>query len=138
MSAVPAILICADAVKVNANLVWEATGRGPNTFSVPLVAADDENADHTTTPTHWLAQDMSATAELAVTWLATTNGDLPQISGVWGVDGVISAEDAMAACGGGNLQVYSAGGLIEGNAAIEWRDAILAGRNLRIRPDEPI
>lgn len=69
---------------------------------------------------------------------ATTNGDLPQISGVWGVDGVISAEDAMAACGGGNLQVYSAGGLVEGNAAIEWRDAILAGRNLKLRPDEPI
>jgi hypothetical protein len=137
MSAVPAILICTDAVKTDANLVWNATGRGPNTFSVPLVA-DDENATYETPATHWLAQDMSATAALAVTWLGMTNGDLPQISGVWGVDGVISAQDAMAACMGGNLQVYSAGGLIEGNAAIEWRNAILAGRGLIIRPDEPI
>jgi hypothetical protein len=137
MSAVPAILICTDAVKTDANLVWNATGRGPSTFSVPLVA-DDENATHETPATHWLAQDMSATAALAVTWLGMTNGDLPQISGVWGVDGVISAQDAMAACMGGNLQVYSAGGLIEGNAAIEWRNAILAGRGLIIRPDEPI
>ena len=138
MSAVPAILICAHAVKADCNLVWDATGRGPSTFSVPLVAADDDEADYTTTPTHWLAQDMSATAELAVSWLGTTNGDLPQISGVSGVDDVISAEDAMAACGGGNLQVYSAGGLVEGNAAVEWRNAILAGRNLKLRPDEPI
>lgn len=138
MSAVPAILICTDAVKTDCNLVWNATGRGPNTFSVPLVAADDETATYETAPTHWLAQDMSATAELAVTWLAMCDGDLPQITGVWGEEGVISAQDAMAACGGGNLQVYSAGGLIEGNAAIEWRNAILAGRNLKLRPDEPI
>lgn len=138
MSAVPAILICAHAVKADCNLVWDATGRGPNTFSVPLVAADDTEADHTTTPTHWLAQDMSATADLAVIWLAVTDGDLPQINVVWGVDGVISAEDAMAACGGGNLQVYSAGGLVDGNAAVEWRNAILDGRNLKLRPDEPI
>lgn len=138
MANVPTILICAHAVKTDCNLVWDATGRGPNTFSVPLVAADDDEADHTTTPTHWLAQDMSATDTLAVTWLAMTEGDLPQINGVWGEEGVISAPDAMAACGNGNLQVYSAGGLVEGNAAIEWRNAILAGRNLKLRPDEPI
>ena len=42
----------------------------------------------------------------------------------------------MAACGGGivNLQVYSVRGLVEGNAAVEWRKAILAGRNLTLRP----
>lgn len=137
MAAVPAILICTDATKADCNRVFDATGRGPATFSVPLVALDDDGATWETPATHWLAQDMSATAELAVTWLAMTDGDLPQIGGVWGENGVISAQDAMAACSGGNLAVYSAGGLVEEQQAIEWRNAILAGRNLKLRPNEP-
>lgn len=138
MAETPTIIITTDAAKVDVNRVFDATGRGPATCSVPLVAADDETATYETPATHWFGQDMSATDDLAITWLAMTEGDLPQINGVWGEDGVISAQDAMAACGSGNLQVYSAGGLVEGNAAIEWRNAILAGRNLKLRPDEPI
>jgi len=57
---------------------------------------------------------------------------------VRGVDGVMGAGEGVGACGGGNLQVYAAGGLVEGNAAVEWRNAILDGRNLKLRPDEPI
>lgn len=141
MANVPAILVIKDSKKANANLVFDAMGRGPATFSVPLVAADDDDADHTTTPTHWLAQDMSATDTLTTVWLAMTDGDLPQIGGVWGENGVISAQDAMDAMGGGKFQVYSAGGLdvdANPNAATDWRESVLAGANLKRRPDAPL
>lgn len=138
MTTVPAILICTNAVKDDCNRVFDATGRGPTTFSRAMVAADDDTATYLSTPTHWLAQDMSATDDSTITWLAMTDGDLPQISGVWGEGGVISAADAMAACGGGNLNVYSAGGLLDETAVLAWRNSVIAGAGLKFRPDEPI
>lgn len=138
MTTVPAILICTNAVKDDCNRVFDATGRGPATFSCAMVAADDDTATYLSTPTHWLAQDMSATDDLTITWLAMTDGDLPQISGVWGEGGVISAAAAMAACGGGNLNVYSAGGLPDEAAVLAWRDSVIAGAGLKFRPDEPV
>jgi hypothetical protein len=137
---VPAILICTNTAKTNANRTWDAIGRGPNTFSVPLVAGNDANATHETEPTHWLALDMDATTERAVTWLGITQGNLPAPNGVWGEDGVISAQDAMAACMNGNVHVHSWGGGDSNNTTErdQWKAGILTGRNLKLRPDEPI
>jgi len=137
MANVPAILICADAKHTDCNRTFDAIGRGPNTFSVALVAASDDSATYQSPATHWLGQDMSATDELTSIWLAMTNGEMPAITGSWGEDGIISEVDAVAACTSGNLQVYSAGGLIDSAAAMAWRNAVLEGAGLKLRPDEP-
>jgi len=138
MAETPTIIITTDAAKVDVNRVFDATGRGPATCSVPLVAADDETATYETPATHWFGQDMSATDDLAITWLAMTQGDLPLISGTWGEDGVISAQDAQAACMNGNLWIFSAGGIQTTQERDNWRDSVIAGMGLKRRPDEPI
>lgn len=82
---------------VNINLVLEAMGRGPGniTRKATTVAAPAWNA----TPTHWYMSDQGVTPEFQAQLLGFSNGDLPPLPEgvVWGVDGVISASDALAA-----------------------------------------
>lgn len=137
MSNLPAIVICAAAHVTNANLVWEAMGRGPNNISRKMCAIDPE-ATWETPATHFMMQDMSAQDTNVAIWQGLCEGDLPPISGVWGEDGVISAGAAQAACGGGNMQVYSAAGLETSQQATDWRDGVFLGVGLQFVPDEPI
>lgn len=127
----PVVCIVTAAAKVDADLVWLAMGRGPNTFDRKLTT--DPAATPSSPATHWLTADSSSLVSDVAAWQALANGDLPQISGVWGVDEVISAEDAMAATSGANLQVYSASGDVE---PLDHCNAILASRGLYWVPPE--
>lgn len=123
----PVICICTAAVVTDINLVWEAMGRGPGTFSRKLT--DDPNATPESVPTHYLMSDASTDSATVAEWQAMTSGNLPQTPEgvVWGVDGVISAEDAMNAVDGANLQIYSAAGDV---TPLDHANGILAGRGL--------
>ena len=130
MTTQPVVCIVAAAAKDNANLVWAAMGKGPDTFSRRLAAASGINEN--STPTHYLMADSSCSVEDVAAWQAMANGDLPQISGTWGQDGVIEAADAQAACGPSNLQVYSASGDV---VPLDHANAILSSRGLAFIPD---
>ncbi len=136
----PRITIIKESVKDNMNLICEAMGLGTPYFTRKLCAINPL-ADHTTPPTHYLAQDMSAQDHEAVVWIAmAVEADLPAIQGIWGENDIISAQDAQETLTPGNLQVYTAGGLDQstGAAATAWRDGILLGAGLQFVPDEPI
>lgn len=137
MSNLPAIVICTAAVRANVNLVWEAMGRGPNNLSRKLCSIDPE-ATYETPATHYLMQDMGATDSDVAIWQGLCENNLPPIEGTWGEDGIIEAGDAQAACGGGNMQVYSAAGIVTPQQRDEWRDGVLLGAGLQFVPDEPI
>lgn len=131
MTTQPVICIVTAAAHVNANLVWAAQDRGPDTFSRKLTT--DDPATPESVVTHYLMADSSCSVEDIAAWQALANGDLPQIAGVWGEDGVIGAADAMAATNGANLQVYSASGDVQ---PLGHANAILASRGLSFVPDE--
>jgi hypothetical protein len=138
MSGLPCIMIAKAAVRTNVNLVLEAQGRGPGSLSRKMCAIDP-NATWETPATHYMMQDMSATDTLVASWQAACNGDLPDIgTNVWGQNGIISSIDAQTACGNGNMQVYSAAGLVSGEDATNWRDGTFAGIGLQFVPDMPI
>jgi hypothetical protein len=131
MTTQPVICIVTAAAKNNANLVWAAMDRGPDTFSRKLTT----DADPTTssTVTHYLMADSSSSVTDVAAWQALANGDLPQIDGTWGVGGVIEAADAQAATSAANLQVYSASGDVQ---PLDHANAILASRGLGFVPEE--
>jgi len=131
MTTQPVICIVTATARADANLVWAAQGRGPDTFSRRLTT--DSPALSNSTVTHYLMADSSSSVEDVAAWQALANGDLPQISGVWGVGGIISAADAMAATTGANLQVYSASGDV---VPLDHANAILASRGLGFVPDD--
>lgn len=130
MTHVPSILIVTEANHVAVDHVLEAQGCGAGAFiqgrhlvavgtSTPIVAR--------------LCQDMSATAELEAAWRAyAASGDLPQISGVWGEEGVISAADAQAASSG--LTVHSVAGDIPPN----WTASVIASHGYAFEPEPEI
>jgi len=130
MSTEPAILIVTEAHHVAVDAVLEAQGRGSGTFingrrlvasgtSSPVVAR--------------LAQDMSATGDLTAAWIAyAATGDLPDIAGVWGEDGVISASAAMAAHDGLTVHSYA------GNAPTNWTASVLASHGYAFEPEPEV
>lgn len=127
----PAILIVTEAHHAAVDAVLAAQGRGAGTFtngrrlvasgtSGPVVAR--------------LAQDQSATDSLTAAWLSyAASGDLPDIDGVWGEDGVISAADAMAAHSG--LTVHSYSGAAPGG---DWTGSVLASHGYAFEPEPEI
>lgn len=131
MSNQPIVCIVAADAKADANLVWAAWGKGPDTFSRRLT--DDENPTTSSTVTHYLMADSSTSVEDVQIIQGFANGDLPPISGSWGQDGVIEAADAQAAISGANLQCYSASGNV---VPLDHANAILASRGLSFVPDE--
>jgi hypothetical protein len=137
----PRIVIVTAAALTDINRICHAMGLGTGYIGRKL-CAEDPQADHTTSATHYLVNDMSAQVDDDPIWQGMANdADLPPIAGVWGEEGVISAQDAQAALTFGNMQVYTAAGMdLDSNpsAAIEWRNGILTGRGLQFVPDEPI
>lgn len=137
MSGLPCIMIAKAGPHTNVNLVLEAQGRGPGNLSRKMCAIDP-NATWETPATHYMMQDMSATDTLVAEWQALCNGDLPAIPGQWGQDGVISSLDAQTACSNGNMQVYSAAGLVSLEDSTAWRDGTFLGVGLQFVPDPPL
>lgn len=137
MSNLPCIMIAKAAVKDSVNLVLEAQGRGPGNLSRKMCPIDPL-ATYETPPTHYMMQDMSATDALVTSWQAACSDHLPSIIGEWGQDGIISSLEAQTACGAGNMQVYSAAGLVSGEDATAWRDGIFLGVGLQFVPDAPL
>lgn len=130
MTSVPCILIATVAHADDLSAVLEAQGRGANTFQNGrrLVASG------TSSPVvAYLQQDMSATAALEDAWRAyADSGDLPEITGVWGENGVISAGDAQAAKAG--LSVHSVAGVVPE----DWAASVLAGHGYDFEPEPEI
>lgn len=128
----PSILIALEAQHVALDAVLQAQGQGAGTFiqgrrvvaagtSGPVVAR--------------FAQDMSATPELEASWRAfAQTGDPPEIAGVWGEDGVISAADAQTAAAG--LFVHSIASQQEVPAG--WAEAVLAFHGWQFEPEPEI
>lgn len=130
MTHVPSILIVTEEHHIAVDRVLEAQGCGSGAFiqGRHLVAVG------TSTPIlARLCQDMSATAELESAWRAyAASGDLPQISGVWGENGVISAADAQAASSG--LTVHSVAGDIPPN----WTASVIASHGYAFEPEPEV
>lgn len=130
------VCLVTDAKKVDINLVFAARGLGPETFSRKVCAIDPEATD-ATPPTHWLMSMANGNAEELAILQAMTEGDLPPLPEyvVWGEDGVISAQAAMAATDGAVFQVYSCAGDVE---PVDHVAAVLASRSLQYVPDPPL
>lgn len=133
----PFIAIVADAKKININLTFSAMGWGPETFSRKCCAID-AGATPATPPTHWLCSAAAGYTDADVAMLQQmTAGNLPPLPQgvVWGVDGVISAADAMAATDGSVFHVYSAAGQIQ---PVDHAAAVLASEGLQYVPEPEI
>lgn len=133
MTSQPCVGVVKAADRDNTNKVWEAWGKGPGTFSRKLTT--DANPTTSSTVTHYLFADSSTSVEDVAIIQAMANGDLPPLPTgyAWGVDGVISAVDALAAIDGDSLQCYSASGNV---TPLDHCNAILASRGLKWVPDE--
>ena len=127
--------IGAIAAVTNINLVLEAMGRGPNSLSRP--ATTNPAPTWETPPTHKYMSDQGVTGEFAGILLGFANGDLPPLPDgvVWGVDGVISAEDALAAITADNFAFAS---FNEAFTPGEQVAAALDARGLTVVPDPPL
>lgn len=130
MANLPTLCIVTAAVKDNVNAVWEAMGRGPSAFIRKVTTQAPPNANATTT--HYLMNDESAIKADVDAWQALASGDLPQITGSWGVNGVIAAATAQAACAAANLQCYTASGNVTPS---EHAAGVLSGRGLYLQDD---
>ena len=133
MTTQPCVGIVKAADKTNANLVWVAWGKGPDTFSRKLTT--DASPTPGSIVTHYLFADSSTSVEDVAIIQAFANGDLPPLpdGAAWGVDGVIGAADGLAAIDGDSLQCYSASGNV---TPLDHCNAILASRGLKWVPDD--
>lgn len=103
----PIIMIAEAGSRAAIDAIGEALGRGPTSVIVPMIADPavvgydaDTNGPWPDPPTHFGGFDDSTEKPIADVWLAVSNGILPEeLPGgrEWGVNGVISYEDAMAA-----------------------------------------
>ena len=130
--AVPCIVLCPEAQAANLSKVFEAMGRGPNTFSSGRkVCAKSGSATSSTPPTHRLTQDNSATAELEDMWRKMAAGDaMPQV--IWADHGLTEQEANAAAQ---SMTVQSVAGQEAQNVSAE---SFLDGLNLQFVPDPAI
>lgn len=130
MNYVPCILVVTEAHHVAIDRVLEAQGRGAGSF----VQGRQLVAIGTPGPVLGrMCQDMSATDAIESAWKAyASSGDLPDIGGVWGADGVISAADAQAAHVG--LTVHSVAGAVP----TDWAASVLAAHGLTFAPEVEI
>ncbi len=104
--------------------------------AVQMLCAVATDATWETEPTHYLMSAAGAHDTDVAIWQAMTAGNLPPLPEgvVWGVNGVISAEDAMAASDGSVFHVYSAAGEIE---PVDHAAAVLATEGLKFVPFPP-
>lgn len=140
----PYIILCTAAAQPNARLAMAAIGMGPENFSRTL-APTTPAPTSSTPPTYYLTQDMGGTDDLVVLLNAMTLGVLPEndVNGnpiAWGEGDVISEADAIAAFGGGNVQLRPASGLVlvngvpDATARDNWRDDTLTVMGLTFIP----
>lgn len=108
--AINVIGIATAAAVDNVNLVLEAMGRGPGNISRKATTVADPAWD--ATPTHYFMSDQGVTPEFQAQLLGFANGDLPPLPEgvVWGEEGVISAQDALAAIASPNFSFASFSG----------------------------
>jgi hypothetical protein len=108
--AINVIGIATAAAVTNVNLVLQAMGRGPGNISRKATTVADPAWD--ATPTHYFMSDQGVTAEFQAQLLGFANGDLPPLPPgvVWGEEGVISAQDALAAIASPNFSFASFSG----------------------------
>jgi len=127
--------VCTAAALVNVNAVLEAMGRGPG--NITRKATTVANPDWTATPTHWWMSDQGVTPEFQTQLLGFSNGDLPPLPDgvVWGVNGVISAADALAAI---TAQNFAFAAFNDGFSPGEQVNAALSALGLYIIPFEEI
>lgn len=121
----------------NARLTLGAMGLGFGGFSRPLVASDDDEATPASTPLAYCQMDASADSGLVSTLQALCYGDLPQIAGQWGEDGVIAASAAQTAFGSNNVTIVSAAGLADEDRAA-WIAGNLANLGYKFRPEPEV
>jgi len=102
--------IATAAAVTNVNLVLQAMGRGPGNISRKATTVADPAWD--ATPTHYFMSDQGVTPEFQAQLLGFANGDLPPLPEgvVWGEEGVISAQDALAAIASPNFSFASFSG----------------------------
>lgn len=131
---IPVVLIGKAATIINLRKVWEAQGQGPSAFGRKLCAINPA-ATYETPATAYLMSDAGVANDLVTAWQQMPNGNLPQIEGVWGVDGVVSAADAMEATNADNLHVYTASGDI---SPPDHANAVIASEGYQYVPDEPL
>ena len=130
------VLIVAENNVTDLNRVFAVRGMGPDNVTRKLCAVDP-GATYETPATHRLMSDAAGDGTELAILQAMTQGDLPPLPEgvVWGEDGVISAADAMAACHGSVMQVYSCAGDVE---PVDHVAAVLASRGLQFVPDPPL
>lgn len=131
---VPSILIALEADHIALDQVLAAQGQGSGTF----IQGRHVVAIGTSSPIlARLAQDMSATPELEASWRAfALTGDLPEIAGVWGENGVISAADAQAATVG--FKVHSVAQHPDVPIPPNWAENVLAYYGWEFEPEPEI
>lgn len=134
MSTLNVIVIGAAAYVANINAVLEAYGRGPDNLSRKLTTVADPA--WTETPTHFFMSDQGVTEDFANVLLGFPNGDLPPLPNglVWGVNGVISAADALAAIDGANFKVFVSSGDVTPAAQVA---AAISAEGLYVIPFNP-
>lgn len=148
---VPTAMIVTAASRVAVNLIAEALGNGPGVFGVRLTtdpAAKDYDADVLGTfpgvPTHYGTMYAVLEKPFADRWLDISNGILPtELPGgrEWGVGGVISYADALAAVTPtGKLKCYLGSDSVPAydmfwGAVGGWRDPVDDTLRLRKFPD---
>lgn len=130
------VVVTSAVARTNANRVWDALGRGPNTFSQPLSSNGQAPA------THYYGHDV-IDGDMAEQWSELVNGTLPE-SVTWGESGVISEADALAAVTAGNVRVNVATPLYDaltapgGITAAQHRATAFAAYGLMEFPPEEI
>ncbi|MEQ3625998.1 MAG: hypothetical protein ABNH26_08825 [Celeribacter sp.] len=133
MSTMPCIVICPQDKADHLSKVFEAMGRGPNSFVTGRkVCAKDPAATQSTPPTHRLIQDMSATAELEDMWRKMAAGEaMPQI--IWSETGLVTESEAVASAL--SMTVFS----VAGAEATNWGpEGILDQLGLQYVPEVEI
>ena len=108
MARIPCVVVCPENQAEKLSIVFDAMGRGPDSFTQGRkVCAIDPDATPSTPPTHRAIQDMSATVELEDMWRKMAAGDaMPQV--VWADVPNITESTAIAAAQ--SMTVYSVAG----------------------------
>ncbi|MGN6487251.1 MAG: hypothetical protein ACTHLT_05440 [Devosia sp.] len=86
--------------------------------------------------THFFMSDQGVTEEFVTVLLGFPNGDLPTLpeGKDWGVDGVISADDALTAINGANFKVFVSSGDVSPAAQVA---AAVGAEGLYVIPFNP-
>ena len=131
----PVALFVTDGQKANVEAVLHAYRGEPTLFGRKLIPTNTPNPTPESEPTHWLMFDASTNQDNVTVYQGFANGDLPPLDdpeAAWGSNGLISAQDAMEAINGANLQVYSVSGDV---VPLSFLGGILESRDLMFVPE---